>query len=121
MKVGMSCASEIYLPPASEGLGKVLFSVCQFTFDLLATCSELAAFLQWLNGFFADRSPAGGMPFAVSHRRTFLFLFRFGYNKNDQGGHIRAEIKFPVFSLSFPCVTNFFPVFFPIKLIDGFE
>ena len=29
-----------------------------------------------------------------------------------QGGHIRAEIKFPVFSLSFPCVTNFFPVFF---------
>ena len=38
-----------------------------------------------------------------------------------KGGHIRAEIKFPVFALSFPCVTNFFPVFFPIKLIDGFE
>ena len=41
--------------------------------------------------------------------------------KDVQGGHIRAEIKFPVFSLSFPCVTNFFPVFFSIKLIDGFE
>ena len=38
-----------------------------------------------------------------------------------QGGHIPAEIKFPVFSLSFPCVTTFFPVFFSIKLIDGFE
>ena len=35
-----------------------------------------------------------------------------------QGGHIPAEIKFPVFSLCydlFPCV------FFSIKLIDGFE
>ena len=38
-----------------------------------------------------------------------------------QGGHIPADIKFPVFSLSFPCVMNFFPVCFSIKLIDGFE
>ena len=47
------------------------------------------------------------------------------YVENDftdfQGGHIRAKIKFPVFSLSFPCVMIFFPVFFSIKLIDGFE
>ena len=35
-----------------------------------------------------------------------------------QVGHIRAEIKFPVFSLCY----KFFPcVFFPIKLIDCFE
>ena len=34
-----------------------------------------------------------------------------------QGGHIPAKIKFPVFSLSFPCVTNFFPVFFSLKKI----
>ena len=35
--------------------------------------------------------------------------------RTRQGGHIPAEIKFPVFSLSFPCVTNFFPVFFSIN------
>ena len=29
-----------------------------------------------------------------------------------QGGHILAEMKFPVFSLSFPCVTWIFPVLF---------
>ena len=33
-----------------------------------------------------------------------------------QGGHILVKIKFPVFSLSFPCVTNFFPVFFFHKI-----
>ena len=46
-------------------------------------------------------------------------------NKNRiklvQGGHIPAEIKFPVLSLGFPCVMNFFPVLFSTKLIDGFE
>ena len=30
----------------------------------------------------------------------------------DQGGHIPAKIKFPDFSLSFPCATSFFPVLF---------
>ena len=39
-----------------------------------------------------------------------------GRGEVGQGGHIRAEIKFPVFSLSFPCVTNFFPVFFFHKI-----
>ena len=39
----------------------------------------------------------------------------------SQGDHIPAEIKFPLFSLSFPCVMTFFSVFFSIKLIDGFE
>ena len=29
-----------------------------------------------------------------------------------QGGHILAKMKFPVFSLSFPCVTKIFPVLF---------
>ena len=43
------------------------------------------------------------------------------YVKKYHGGHILAKIKLPVFSLSFSCVTNFFPVFFSIKLIDGFE
>ena len=40
------------------------------------------------------------------------------YLRTFQGGHIPAEIKFPVFSLCyelFPCV------FFSILLIDGFE
>ena len=29
-----------------------------------------------------------------------------------QGGHIPAKIKFPVFSLSFPCARKIFPVLF---------
>ena len=29
-----------------------------------------------------------------------------------QGGHILAKMKFPVFSLSFPCVLEIFPVLF---------
>ena len=29
-----------------------------------------------------------------------------------QGGHIPAEMKFPVFSLSFPCVRYIFPMLF---------
>ena len=32
-----------------------------------------------------------------------------------QGGHILAKMKFPVFSLSFPCVTKIFPVLFLCK------
>ena len=28
----------------------------------------------------------------------------------EQGGHILAKMKFPVFSLSFPHVTKIFPV-----------
>ena len=32
-----------------------------------------------------------------------------------QGGHILAKMKFPVFSLSFPCVTEIFPVLFLCK------
>ena len=30
----------------------------------------------------------------------------------QQGGHIPAKIKFPVFSLSFPCARKFFSVLF---------
>ena len=37
--------------------------------------------------------------FGLSHTFT---LSQFGV---DQGGHISTKIKFPVFSLSFPCVT----------------
>ena len=33
----------------------------------------------------------------------------------SQGCHTLIKIKFPVFSLLFPCVLNFFPVFFSIK------
>ena len=33
----------------------------------------------------------------------------FAGGKNNQGGHIPTETKFYVLSLSFPCVTNFFP------------
>ena len=29
-----------------------------------------------------------------------------------QGGHVLADMKFPVFSLCFPCVPEIFPVFF---------
>ena len=29
-----------------------------------------------------------------------------------QGGHVLADMKFPVFSLCFPCVAEIFPVFF---------
>ena len=32
-----------------------------------------------------------------------------------QGGHILVKMKFPVFSLSFPCVTEIFPVLFLCK------
>ena len=32
-----------------------------------------------------------------------------------QGGHSLAKMKFPVFSLSFPCVTKIFPVLFLSK------
>ena len=32
--------------------------------------------------------------------------------KPVQGGHILADMKFPVFSLCFPCVAEIFPVFF---------
>ena len=32
-----------------------------------------------------------------------------------QGGHTLAKMKFPVFSLSFPCVTEIFPVLFLCK------
>ena len=30
----------------------------------------------------------------------------------NQGGHVLADMKFPVFSLCFPCVAEIFPVFF---------
>ena len=30
----------------------------------------------------------------------------------EQGGHVLADMKFPVFSLCFPCVAEIFPVFF---------
>ena len=36
----------------------------------------------------------------------------YGKTQLLQGGHILAEMKFPVFSLSFPCVTKIFPVLF---------
>ena len=36
----------------------------------------------------------------------------FPHYRNTQGGHILAKMKFPVFSLSFPCVTKIFPVLF---------
>ena len=32
--------------------------------------------------------------------------------KPRQGGHVLADMKFPVFSLCFPCVAEIFPVFF---------
>ena len=32
--------------------------------------------------------------------------------KQFQGGHVLAKMKFPVFSLSFPCVTKIFTVLF---------
>ena len=36
-----------------------------------------------------------------------------GSNTNQQqGGHVLANMKFPVFSLCFPCVAEIFPVFF---------
>ena len=52
-------------------MGEGTVSVSHFTFGLLATRSELAAFLQWLTGLFAAHLPEGGMLLAVSCRRTF--------------------------------------------------
>ena len=31
------------------------------------------------------------------------------FKSDVQGGHVPAEMKFPVFSLSFPCVQYIFP------------
>ena len=47
---------------------------------------------------------------------SYVFLKWKIHKFSQQGGHIPAEIKFPVFSLGFPCVTNFFPVFFSHKI-----
>ena len=37
------------------------------------------------------------------------------WGKVMQVGHILAKMKFPVFCLSFPCVTEIFPVLFLCK------
>ena len=41
----------------------------------------------------------------LNHHITYVWSYSTSDRKREQGGHILAEIKFPVFSLSFPCVT----------------
>ena len=98
------------------GTGRLPIFCCQ-------TCSwfmERATFIAWTHNAIVF-PPLQSGPFLIEHLIR-KFISELKTKIVVQGGHIRAEIKFPVFSLSFPSVTNFFPVFFfSIKLIDGFE
>ena len=47
----------------------------------------------------------------VKYVKSHLHRSKISFN-TGQGGHILAKMKFPVFSLSFPCVTKNFPVLF---------
>ena len=44
--------------------------------------------------------------------KSYQCLLRGMWHSSAQGGHILAKMKFPVFSLNFPCVTKIFPVLF---------
>ena len=80
--------------------------VCMVALGGMHGCSGGRAWLLWGGVHGCSR---GGMHGFFDDIRSMSGRYASYWN---QGGHIPAKIKFPVFSLSFPCARKIFPVLF---------